>query len=95
MTTDRTYAESGELAELADDFPASVDEAEAIDAPESAALILAALLQVSRETDDALTDTRTSNDARLAWQMLREVRRTLAKAIPDVALASRLLRSVQ
>jgi len=93
--TDRTYAESGELAELAEDFPAAVDEATAIDAPASAEALLEALLVVSRETDDALTDTRTSNDARLAWQMLREVRRVIAKVIPDVVLAGRLLRSVQ
>ena len=95
MNQSRTYAESGELAELAEDFPAAVDDATAIDAPKSADLILEALLQVSRETDDALTDTRTSNDARLAWQTLREVRRVLARTIPDVVLAGRLLRSVQ
>ena len=94
MTT-RTYAESGELAELALDFPAAVDEATAPDAPPVAATLLDAMLEMSRMADDVLSDTRIDPDARHAWLMIRESQRMVARALADLVFASRLTRSVQ
>ena len=95
MNNHRTYAESCELAELAIDFPAAVDDATAIDAPRVAGMLLDAMLEMSRMAEDVLADTRIDPDARHAWLMIRESQRMVARALADVVLASRLTRSVQ
>ena len=95
MNRDRTYAESGEIAELAEDFPTAVDEATSPDAPRVAGMLLDAMLEMSRMAEDVLADTRIDPDARHAWLMIRESQRMVARALADLALASRLTRSVQ